>query len=278
MHILTIEGLTKRYPTFTLDSVSFSVKAGEIMGFIGRNGAGKTTTLKALLNIVHPDAGMVHFFGVPFVANELAIKQRIGFVSGGIDYYPRSKLFAISEVTRRFYPSWDPSVYREYMNLFALDENKTPSQLSAGMKVKYNLALALSHHAELLILDEPTSGLDPVSRDELLDIFNMLAQKGTSILFSTHITSDLDKCADRITYIRNGYILASEELASFRQKYRALTFSDDALTNGIRDKVIGLKPAKVGFTAIALEADAQSLGLSGSPADLDTIMVHLEKE
>ena len=202
----------------------------------------------------------------------------LGFVSGGIDYYPRSKLFAISEVTRRFYPSWDPSVYREYMNLFALDENKTPSQLSAGMKVKYNLALSLSHHAELLILDEPTSGLDPVSRDELLDIFNMLAQKGTSILFSTHITSDLDKCADRITYIRNGHILASEELASFRQKYRALTFSDDALTNGIRDKIIGLKPAKVGFTAIALEADAQPLGLSGSPADLDTIMVHLEKE
>ena len=164
------------------------------------------------------------------------------------------------------------------MNMFNLDETKTPDQLSAGMKVKYNLALALSHHAELLILDEPTSGLDPVSRDDLLDVFIALAKEGTSILFSTHITSDLDKCADRITYIRNGSILASEGLDTFLGKYRSLNFSEEQLTSSMREKLIGLKPAKRGYSAIATIKDAESFGLESQPADLDTIMVHLEKE
>ena len=278
MDVLSIQGLTKHYPKFTLNGVSFSVRQGEIMGFIGRNGAGKTTTLKALLNYVHPDAGEILFFGEPFSANELSIKQRIGFVSGGVDYYLRSSLRTITAVTRRFYPNWDDAAYRQYLTMFALDDTKTPAQLSAGMKVKYNLALALSHRAELLILDEPTSGLDPVSRDELLDIFLTLVRQGTSILFSTHITSDLDKCADRITYIRNGSILASEALDTFLGKYSMLTLSEEQLTPAVREKLIGLKPAKHGFTAVAYAQDALALGLAAQPADLETIMVHVEKE
>jgi ABC-2 type transport system ATP-binding protein len=146
------------------------------------------------------------------------------------------------------------------------------------MKVKYSLALALSHHAELLMLDEPTSGLDPVSRDELLDIFLTLAREGTSILFSTHITSDLEKCADRLTYIRQGRIVASEPLDAFVSRYRAYTLTDAQLTPALREKLIGLKPAKHGYTAIALAEDARALGVIGEPAGLDTIMVHLEKE
>ena len=278
MDVLTVSNLTKRYPSFTLDQASFTVRPGEIMGFIGRNGAGKTTTLKALMNIIHPDAGDVTFFGMPFANHELAIKQRIGFVSGGVDYYLRSRLSTITDVARRFYPTWDDAAYRRYLALFQLAEHKTPAQLSAGMKVKYNLALALSHHASFLLLDEPTSGLDPVSRDELLDVFIALAKDGASILFSTHITADLDKCADRITYIRQGKIMASEQLAAFRERYRLVTLPDGEPAPAIREKLIGLKPAKTGCTAIIQATDALALGIACAPADLDTVMIHLEKE
>ena len=278
MDVLNIQGLCKHYDTFSLDRVSFTVQPGEIMGFIGRNGAGKTTTLKALLNYVHPDAGEISFFGVPFTQNELAIKQRIGFVSGGVDYYQRNRLRTITAVTRSFYQNWDDTIYRSYLERFALDESKTPNQLSAGMKVKYNLALALSHHAELLILDEPTSGLDPVSRDDLLDVFIALAREGTSILFSTHITSDLDRCAVRITYIRNGHILASEALDTYLARYRAISIAEEQLTSYGRERLIGLKPARHGYTAIARVEDMDTLALEGKPADLETIMIHMEKE
>lgn len=221
MAVLTVEGLTKRYPAFTLEGVSFRLEEGRIMGFIGRNGAGKTTTLSCLLDLVHPDGGEVSFFGTPLGENAQAIKRQVGFVSGGWAFYPRKKLKTITAVTRSFYPDcWDEAAYREYCGLFKLEEDKTPKQLSAGMQVKYALALALSHRAKLLVLDEPTSGLDPVSREELLEIFLELARRrGTSILFSTHITSDLEKCADDITYIKEGRVPFTGTLEEFRERY-----------------------------------------------------------
>ncbi|MBP5166465.1 MAG: ABC transporter ATP-binding protein, partial [Oscillospiraceae bacterium] len=154
-------------------------------------------------------------FGLDLRGNEREIKSRTGYVVGAVDYYRRKKIRDIVSVTRSFYSSWDDEAYRKYISVFELDENKTPMQLSEGMRVKFNLTLALSHRSELLILDEPTSGLDPVSREELLDIFTALRDKGMTILFSTHITSDLEKCADRICYIRRGQIMACEALGSF---------------------------------------------------------------
>ena len=202
MIALSVVDLCKKYDHFELNNVSFALETGKITGFIGRNGAGKTTTLKSLINFVHPQSGDVLFFGKSFKDNEFEIKHKIGFVAGGIDYYPKKKIKIITATTRRFYRDWDDDAYTRYMNMFSLDENKTPDELSAGMKVKYSLALALSHNAELLILDEPTSGLDPVSREDLLDVFLNLSKQGITILFSTHITSDLDKCADNIIYIK----------------------------------------------------------------------------
>ena len=207
MSILSVNGLCKTYPAFRLEDVTFSVEAGTIMGFIGRNGAGKTTTLKSLLGLVHPDAGSVECFGMDFTGHEQEVKQRIGYVVSTDGYYKKKKIRTITEVTRTFYPNWDEEAYRHYLEVFHLDEEKSPSQLSEGMKVKYSISLALSHRAELLILDEPTSGLDPVSRAELLDVFTQLRDKGVAILFSTHITSDLESCADAITYIKNGRLL-----------------------------------------------------------------------
>lgn len=216
--ILKVTGLYKTYPKFGLENIGFSIKSGTIMGFIGRNGAGKTTTLKSLLNIVHPDKGSIEFFGMAWSKSEKEIKQRIGFASGGVNYYQMKSLREIVRTTKTFYANWDDAVYEKYISYFGLDEDKKPKQLSEGMKVKFNLALALSHHAEILLLDEPTSGLDPVSRDELLTIFKELADEGIAILFSTHITSDLDKCADYITYIRQGKIVASDKKDIFIEK------------------------------------------------------------
>ena len=215
MKVLCVNGVSKNYPSFKLQSVSFDVEEGTIMGFIGRNGAGKSTTLKSILNIVHADEGSVIYFNMDIKKHEGEIKQKIGYAGGAIDYYKKKKIHEIITVTKRFYQTWDDGLYRKYMDLFALDEEKTPSELSQGMKVKLSLVMALSHRASFLILDEPTSGLDPISRDELLEIFKYLKTKGVSILFSTHITSDLDKCADDITYIRAGQIVYSGKLEDF---------------------------------------------------------------
>jgi len=217
MKILEVNGITKIYPGFQLQNVSFGMEAGTIMGFIGRNGAGKTTTLKSMMNMAHTTQGHVTFFGMDMAENERAIKQRIGYAGGAVDYYKKKKIGKLLDTTKRFYDRWDDAVCCRYLELFSLDINKTPSELSEGMKMKLSLVMALSHGAELLILDEPTSGLDPVSRAELLEIFKYLKRQGVSILFSTHITSDLDQCADDITYIREGQIVYTGTMADFTQ-------------------------------------------------------------
>ena len=219
MSIVTVVGLTKHYPAFTLDNVSFSLKSGRIAGFIGRNGAGKTTTIKSMLNLVHPDSGEITYFGKPLSDNEAETKGKIGYSTGTISWYPRKKIRDIVAAESRFYKNWDKSAYEKYVSLFRIDENKTPLQLSEGMKVKCNLLLALSHKAELLILDEPTSGLDPFSRDELLEIFAELKNEGTAIFFSTHIISDIEKCADDILYISGGKLVAFLPKSEFIEKY-----------------------------------------------------------
>ncbi len=226
--LLKAEHLYKQYPGFTLQDVSFSVKPGRIMGLIGKNGAGKSTTLKSILNMVRPTSGTVTMLGKDFFRCEKECKQKIGVVFGGTDFYPLKKLSSITAVTRQFYPDWDQKKYESYLTQFDLDETKQFRSLSSGMKVKYLLALALSHDAQLYILDEPTSGLDPVSRDELLHIFiRIVRDKKRAVLFSTHITSDLDRCADDITYIQNGHVLKSADKETFIRSFEHLKSPDD---------------------------------------------------
>ena len=218
MGVVELNNVCKTYPSFRLDNVSLSLEKGKITGFIGRNGAGKTTTIKSMLNLIHTDSGEVCYFGLPLSGNETKIKQRIGYSTGTVSWYPRKTIKQIIDITKGFYSNWDDETCRKYMEMFSLDENKKPMELSEGMKVKCNLLFALSHGAEILILDEPTSGLDPFSRDELLDLFITLKDHGVTILFSTHITSDLEKCADNIIYISNGKIRADCSKSDFMQK------------------------------------------------------------
>ena len=219
MSIVEIRNLNKIYPAFRLEDVSFDIHEGEITGFIGRNGAGKTTTIKSMLNLIHPNSGDIRYFGKPLMDNETEIKKLLGYSTGSIAWYPRKRIKDIVEVEKRFYDTWNEEAYHKYLELFGLDENKTALELSEGMKVKCNLLIALSHNAKMLILDEPTSGLDPFSRDELLCLFKTLKEEGVAIFFSTHIVSDLEKCADHIVYISKGKIVADLPKAEFESRF-----------------------------------------------------------
>lgn len=229
--ILELENVCKQYPSFSLKNISFSLHEGEIMGFIGRNGAGKTTTIKAISALIDIDGGKILFEGKSVQENEKEMKNKIGLLFGGIDFYPNVKVKDLTKVSSRFYSSWDQELYEKWLKFFEIDERKKIKELSNGMKVKYGLALALSHDAKLLLLDEPTSGLDPVSRDELLDCFRDIAKKkNIAILFSTHVISDLEKCADTITYIHKGEILSSQSVSSFKEEYLYVKGKIDDIT------------------------------------------------
>ncbi|MFA6801376.1 MAG: ABC transporter ATP-binding protein, partial [Acholeplasmataceae bacterium] len=279
MEAMIVKGICKNYETFKLNNVSFTLPQGFIMGFIGENGAGKTTTIKSILNIVNKDGGEVIVFGKNMDEEEINIKKNIGYISGE-SFYPKKRIKDITAVFKTFFDTWDEPVYQAYLKQFNLDENKRVYELSKGMKMKYELSLALSHHAHLLILDEPTSGLDPVVRDELLEIFQAIVEDGsTSVLFSTHITSDLDKCADFITFIQSGHIIDSLTKDDFIDKYRIVHGETDQL-NLIKDKLISYKKNAFGFNGLIETNKLKETDLvKYAQPTLDEIMIYFaEKE
>lgn len=277
--ILSIENLNKKYPSFSLKDVSFEVKPGEIMGFIGRNGAGKTTTLKSIMNLIHYESGKITAFDLDMSENELENKQRIGFALSELNYYPNKTIRQLMNVTKKFYKNFDEQKFEEVCKLFNLNIDKKLEELSSGMKVKYSVAIALSHKAELLILDEPTSGLDPVSRDEILDIFREIVKnKERAILFSTHITSDLDKCATNITYIHNGEILYTGTKKDFINSY--LFVKDTSKNHSLEKEYIAFKELDdhiEGLIDIKNKDVFVKNGVEPKEPDLEEIMVYLER-
>ncbi len=277
--ILSLDKVCKDYPSFSLKSVSFKVKPGEIMGFIGRNGAGKTTTLKSIMNLVHYENGTIQAFETDMTENELENKQRIGFALSELDYYPNKTIKQLMDVNKRFYRDFDEKKFDNVCKLFNLNQNKKLEELSSGMKVKYSVAIALSHNAELLILDEPTSGLDPVSRDEILDIFREIVKnKDRAILFSTHITSDLDKCATNITYIHDGSILFTGTKKEFIDSY--LFVNDKTKNKDVMKEYIYCKEYDDRIEGL-ISADKKELfakhNVKTQEPDLEQIMVFLER-
>ena len=279
MNVIEVKDLCKSFPSFQLKNVNIVLEEGYIMGFIGRNGAGKTTTLKSILNLLNPDSGTINLCGLNMPKDETEIKNLIGYVAGGVDFYPEQKIKKITDITKIFYKEWDDERYKELCKRFEIDENKKFKQLSAGMKVKYSIAVALSHNAKLLILDEPTSGLDPAARDDLILIFQEFVEDGKhSILFSTHITSDLEKCADFITYIKSGEILASTDVETFEKSYLLVAGKKDDLTPELENKVIGIHKHNLGFEGM-IKVDDKALveGMEISVPSLEDIMIHLER-
>ena len=280
MLALDVKGINKTYERFSLKDISFQLEQGYIMGFIGSNGAGKTTTLKSILNMIRVDSGEVAILGQNFLEHEISLKQEVGYAFGGVDFYTKNKLKTVTAVIKRFYTNWDDELYRNYLKRFKLDEDKKLSELSEGMKVKYALTLALSYRAKLLILDEPTSGLDPVARDNLLELFQELVEDGEkSILFSTHITSDLEKCADYITYIKNGRIIGSGTKDDFINTYKIVRGNMQQL-EAIKGKMISYKTNAYGFSGLINSKDYEPIsGITAEEPTLDEIMIfHAKKE
>ena len=277
--MLKIENLNKNYPSFSLKNVSFAVKPGEIMGFIGRNGAGKTTTLKSIMNIIHYDSGQISAFDKDMAQYELENKQRIGFALSELNYYPNKTIRQLMNVTKRFYKNFDENKFNEVCKIFNLNMDKKLEELSSGMKVKYSVAIALSHKAELLILDEPTSGLDPVSRDEILDIFREIVKnKERAILFSTHITSDLDKCASNITYIHDGSIIYTGTKNDFVNSY--MFVKDKTKNKNLEKEYIACKELDnyiEGLIDVKNKDVFLQNGIEVVEPDLEQIMVYLER-
>ncbi|MGI5882998.1 MAG: ABC transporter ATP-binding protein [Dethiobacteria bacterium] len=257
--ILEVTKLSKRYKDFMLQELSFSLPRGFIMGFIGPNGAGKSTTIKLIMNLIHKDSGEIKVFGRDNVAYEQEIKQKIGFVYDENHYYEELTPAEMRSIIAPFYFRWDDRAYYNFLHLFELPRNKKLKHFSRGMKTKFSLAVALSHNAELVIMDEPTSGLDPVFRREILDILlELLQDEQKSVLFSTHITSDLDRIADYITFINKGEIVFSERRDILLEKYGLVRGSRALLSDPIRAQFIGIRETSVGFEALA--SDRQKVG------------------
>ncbi|OBR62342.1 sodium ABC transporter ATP-binding protein [Paenibacillus oryzae] len=248
--ILDIKGLSKAYDGFQLKPFDLRLERGSIMGFIGPNGAGKSTTIRAIMNLVRKDGGDIKIFGLDHIRHEQKIKDKIGVVFDEGHFYEDLSLHDTMKFISRFYTQWDSSQFDHYVKQFQLPLKKKIKELSKGMKMKFSLAIALSHHAELLIMDEPTSGLDPLVRSELLDILMTVMQdEQKAILLSTHITSDLDKIADYITLLHNGSLLFTKPKDALADQYGVVK-GDLRQLPLLQELCIGVKKNSYGFEAL----------------------------
>lgn len=250
--ILEIKNLKKDFKDFSLKNISFTLEKGFIMGFIGPNGAGKSTTIKLIMNLLKKDAGEIKVFGLDNVKNENEIKNRIGFVYDENYFYEELTISEMKRIIAPLYKNWNDECFNRYLKEFTLSPKKKIKELSKGMKMKFSLAIALSHQAELIIMDEPTSGLDPLIRNELLDIFSYLIQdENKGIFFSTHITSDLDKIADYVTLINDGEILFSTTKDEIIDCYGLVKGKKEFLNEDTRKNFVGIKENQFGFEGLA---------------------------
>lgn len=250
--MLEINNLTKEFfEGFKLDNVSFKLEPGYIMGFIGPNGSGKSTTIKLIMNLLKKNSGDIKIFGKDHIKYEMEIKDRIGFVYDEPYFYDNLTINEMKNIIAPFYSKWDDGMFQKHLSSFELGNNYKIKKLSKGMKMKFALAIALSHHAELIIMDEPTSGLDPIFRREVLDILQGIIQdEKTSIFFSTHITTDLERIADYITYINRGKIVFSKSKDEIMDNYAIVKGGTELLNEDTRKEFLGLRETNVGFEAL----------------------------
>lgn len=249
--VVVLDQVSKAFPGFRLGPLSFTLQKGYIHGFIGANGAGKTTTIKLMMNLIRPDAGQIRLFGLDHRAHEKEIKERIGFVYADNHFYDDLTVDQIKRVIASIYRRWDERAFQGYLKRFSLPPRKKIKHLSRGMKMKLSIALALSHHAELIIMDEPTSGLDPVVRHEILELMAELIQDGEkTIFFSTHITSDLESIADYITFIHDGRLCFSLTKEEIPERYRVVKGGRELLDTDKRKLFLGLRETPYGFEGL----------------------------
>lgn len=250
-YAVELENVNKRWRLFHLKNLGFRLPQGEILGMIGPNGAGKTTALRILLDLVRLDSGRVRIFGLDHRKHLLEIKRQVGFVGENPRFYSDKTVAWTGDFAGGFYTNWDVRIFRKILDDFSLDPTKKIRDLSNGMKVKLHLALALSHHPELLILDEPTAGLDPIIRRELLDrLLRENRDHGTSVLISSHITDDITRIADRILFLIQGRSVIHEEKDRLLDSWKRLHFKDGALGEDVVRDLLSLQRGAFGHSGL----------------------------
>ncbi|AKL86044.1 YtrB [Bacillus atrophaeus UCMB-5137] len=250
-NVIELKHVYKSFGDFQLKDISMTVKKGFITGFIGGNGVGKSTTIKLIMNLLQPDSGSISIFGLDHKEHEKEIKRRIGFVFDENIFYAHLTLAEMKEMIRPCYMNWDDSLFNHYVEIFELPLNKKIKSFSKGMMMKASLSIALSHHAELIIMDEPTSGLDPIFRREFLDILHNIMQDGKkTIFFSTHITTDLDRIADYITFIHNGEHIFTKKSYQIQEEYAIVKGGVELLDRDTEQEFISIRKSNAGFEAL----------------------------
>lgn len=261
-----IKGLTKRYDGFCLDNINLEIPKGYITGIIGRNGAGKTTLINAVLGVSRFE-GSIEIFGKPMDGNETELKNRIGAALGSGFFYEGLKLRQMAGIVKRFYSGWSDETFLRYARRFGLDLEKKVKELSTGMREKFGIALALSHGAELIIMDEPSSGLDPVARGELMDIFaEVIADGETTVVISTHITSDLDRTADFVVMLDDGRLVFNMQKDELTERHRIVKGPAEALTEELAGTLVSFRKGAHGFEGLTASGERRSGLLYEKPA------------
>lgn len=279
-NILEVTALSKSYSNFTLDNITFCLPEGFIMGLIGPNGSGKTTTIQAILNMAGLDSGSIAVFGKDHRKQEQEIKRNIGVVFDNSYFVDEWRMADVERAYALFYAGWSSEKYWSLLSKFRISKEKRVVELSKGMQMKLMLACAFSYDARLLILDEPTGGLDPVSRDELLEILSGYIEDGChSVLFSTHITGDLEKIADYITYIQYGRLIFTGSKEEFVESYRRISGDKKDLTPELKKMLIGIRSFSTGYEALIRSQDiSEALRADSLPATIDDIMVFFGRQ
>lgn len=250
--MLEINNLSKEFIMgFKLQDITFRLEPGYIMGLIGPNGSGKSTLIKLIMNLIKKDSGEIKIFGKDYIEFEKEIKNRIGFVYDESVFYENLTIDKMRAIIAPFYTKWDNTIFDNYLDRFELEKNYVIKRLSKGMKMKFALATALSHNAELIIMDEPTAGLDPVFRREILDIlYDVIQDDNKSIIFSTHITTDLERIADYITYIKNGKLIFSKSKDEIMSSFAIVKGGPKDLDDRLRKQLLGLRETNIGFEGL----------------------------
>lgn len=253
-NVIELQHVHKSFKGFQIKDFSINVKKGFVTGFIGGNGAGKSTTIKLIMNLLQQDSGTVSVFGMDYKKHEKEIKERIGFVYDENVFYEYVTLKDMKRIIKPAYKNWDDDAFQRYVTQFELPLNKNMKTFSKGMKMKASLAIALAHHAELIIMDEPTAGLDPIFRRELLNILHELMQdEDKTIFFSTHITTDLDRIADYITFVHNGEHIFTKEFYKIEEEYAIVKGTLNLLDQETEREFVAIRKSNTGFEALTAD-------------------------
>jgi ABC-2 type transport system ATP-binding protein len=255
-NLVEMRNVTKNRNNFKLNGINLDIKSGFITGLIGPNGAGKTSLIRCMMNLMHKDSGEITLFGKTHFEATNEIKQKIGFVYDENYFYEDLSVEQNKKIVSMFYNQWDDNLFYSYLKRFQVPKYKKIKQLSKGMKMKFSLAIALSHQPQLIIMDEPTSGLDPIFRRELLDILlDVVQDERKAIFFSTHITKDLEQIADYIAFIHNGELVFSDEKETILHHYVIVKGPKKTLKEMNTSKLIGIKETSVGFEGLLKRKD-----------------------